>query len=170
MNTNERSNKTLFITNAAFIAAIYVVLTFVANAFGLASGVIQIRLSEALCALCCFTPAAIPGLTIGCLLANTLTGCCLIDIIFGSVATLIGASLGYLIRRYRFLIPLPTILANAIIVPLVLIYGYGENLPYFYLFATVGAGELISAGALGIIFMMALSRVPIFRTATAENS
>lgn len=170
MNMNERSNKTIFITQAAFIAAAYVVLTFVANAFGLASGVIQIRLSEALCVLCCFTPAAIPGLTIGCLLANTLTGCCLLDIVFGSVATLIGATLGYLIRRYRFLVPVPTILSNAFIVPLVLKFGYGENLPYYYLFATVGAGELISAGALGIIFMLALSQVPMFRRATVENS
>ena len=159
-----KNTKTLFITHAAFIAALYVVLTYIASLFGLSSGVIQIRLSEALCALCAFTPAAIPGLFAGCLLANLLTGCCLIDIIFGSLATLIGASLGYLIRKYRLLVPLPTILANAIIVPLVLIYGYGEPLPYLYLFATVGAGEIISAGALGIILMAALSKIPSFRT------
>ncbi len=163
-------NQTLFVTQAAFIAAIYVVLTYIANAFGLASGVIQIRLSEALCTLCVFTPAAVPGLFIGCLLANLITGCTLLDIIFGSLATLIGAAIGYAIRKYKFLVPLPTILANALIVPLVLIYGYGEPLPFIYLFATVGAGEIISAGALGIIFMLALSRVPMLRTASAENA
>ena len=164
-----KENRTLFITSAAFIAALYVVLTFLANAFGLASGVIQVRLSEALCILPFFTPAAIPGLFIGCLLANLLTGCCLLDIVFGSLATLIGASLGYLFRKYKYVIPVPTILANAFIVPFVLIYGYGEPLPYWYLFATVGAGEVISAGALGIILLTALMQVPYFRSAVTEN-
>ena len=156
-------NHSYFVIHAAFIAALYVVLTYVASIFGMSSGVIQIRLSEALCILPYFTPAAIPGLFAGCLLANLLTGCCLIDIIFGSLATLIGAALGYALRKYKYLIPVPTILANAFIVPLVLIYGYGEPLPYFYLFATVGAGEIISAGALGIILLTALSRIPYFR-------
>ena len=164
-----KENRTLFITSAAFIAALYVVLTFLANAFGLASGVIQVRLSEALCILPFFTPAAIPGLFIGCLLANLLTGCCLLDIVFGSLATLIGASLGYFFRKYKYVIPVPTILANAFIVPFVLIYGYGEPLPYWYLFATVGAGEVISAGALGIILMTALMQVPYFRSAVSES-
>ena len=162
-------NHTLFITNAAFIAAVYVVLTFVANSFGLASGVIQVRLSEALCILPFFTPAAIPGLFVGCLLANLITGCCLLDIVFGSLATLIGASLGYLLRKYKYLIPVPTILANAFIVPFVLIYGYGEPLPYWYLFATVGAGEVISAGALGIILLTALVNVPSFQSVFSES-
>ncbi len=164
-----KSNRAFFVTNAAFIAAVYVVLTFVANAFGLASGVIQVRLSEALCILPFFTPAAIPGLFVGCLLANLITGCCLLDIVFGSLATLIGASLGYLLRKYKYLIPVPTILANAFIVPFVLIYGYGEPLPYWYLFATVGAGEVISAGALGIILLTALVHVPSFQSVFSEG-
>lgn len=164
-----KSNRAFFVTNAAFIAAVYVVLTFVANAFGLASGVIQVRLSEALCILPFFTPAAIPGLFVGCLLANLITGCCLLDIVFGSLATLLGASLGYLLRKYKYLIPVPTILANAFIVPFVLIYGYGEPLPYWYLFATVGAGEVISAGALGIILLTALVNVPSFQSVFSES-
>ncbi len=164
-----KSNRAFFVTNAAFIAAVYVVLTFLANAFGLASGVIQVRLSEALCILPFFTPAAIPGLFVGCLLANLITGCCLLDIVFGSLATLIGASLGYLLRKYKYLIPVPTILANAFIVPFVLIYGYGEPLPYWYLFATVGAGEVISAGALGIILLTALVHVPSFQSVFSES-
>ncbi len=164
-----KTNRALFVTNAAFIAAVYVVLTFVANSFGLASGVIQVRLSEALCILPFFTPAAIPGLFIGCLLANLITGCCLLDIVFGSLATLIGASLGYLLRKHKYAIPVPTILANAFIVPFVLIYGYGEPLPYWYLFATVGAGEVISAGALGIILLTALMHVPSFRSVFSET-
>ncbi|MBR4018021.1 MAG: QueT transporter family protein, partial [Clostridia bacterium] len=73
------------------IAALYVALTFVSAQLGLSSGVIQLRLSEALCILPIFTPAAIPGLAIGCLLANAMTGCIVLDVILGSVATLIGA-------------------------------------------------------------------------------
>ena len=78
------------IANGGMIAALYVVLTFVAQAFGLASGAIQVRFSEALCLLPCLMASAVPGLTIGCVLANLLTGCAALDVIFGSLATLIG--------------------------------------------------------------------------------
>ena len=76
-----RDKKVTFIVQAAVIAALYVVLTFVANALGLASHTIQVRFSEALCILPVFTPAAIPGLWIGCLLANLLTGAVIYDVI-----------------------------------------------------------------------------------------
>ena len=81
----------LFMAQAAMIAALYIVLTFIANAFGLANYAVQVRFSEALTVLPYFTPAAIPGLFIGCLLSNILTGCALPDIVFGSLATLLGA-------------------------------------------------------------------------------
>ena len=93
-----KNKKLVFICQAAVIAALYVVLTYVFSAF--ASGVIQVRVSEALTVLPAFTPAAIPGLVIGCLLSNTLTGCVLLDIIFGSVATLIGALGSYALRPH----------------------------------------------------------------------
>ena len=102
-----KSKKLVFICQAAVIAALYVVLTYVFSAF--ASGVIQVRVSEALTILPAFTPAAIPGLVIGCLLSNTLTGCVLLDIIFGSVATLIGALGSYALRRHTWLVPIPPI-------------------------------------------------------------
>ncbi|MCM1264187.1 MAG: QueT transporter family protein, partial [Butyrivibrio sp.] len=140
-------------SQAAMIAAIYVVLTFIANAFGLANYAIQIRFSEALTILPYFTPAAIPGLVIGCLLSNILTGCALPDIIFGSLATLIGALGTYALRKWKWSAPIPPILANAVIVPLILIYGYGLLIEgvsvaycYTYYFLTVGAGEVISCG------------------------
>lgn len=79
------------LAQGAAIAASYVVLTFLANALGLSSGVIQLRFSEALTILPVFTPAAVPGLFAGCLLANILTGCLPLDVIFGSLATLLGA-------------------------------------------------------------------------------
>ena len=88
-----RDKKVLFITQAAMIAALYVVLTLLANALGLANYAVQIRFSEALTILPFFTPAAIPGLWAGCVLANILTGCAPLDILFGSLATLVGAFL-----------------------------------------------------------------------------
>lgn len=81
----------LDLTQGAMIAALYVVLTFIANLAGLASSVIQLRLSEALTILPVFTAAAVPGLAVGCVLANLLTGCAVWDVVFGSLATLIGA-------------------------------------------------------------------------------
>ena len=150
--------RTKTITQAAIIAALYVVLTFVANTMGLASGAIQIRLSEALTILPYFTPAAIPGLFVGCLLSNILVGGALFDIIFGSIATLIGALGTYLLRKSKWLTPIPPILSNTIIVPLVLIYAYGVSDALPYLMLTVGIGEVISAGLLGMILLKSLEK------------
>ena len=140
-----KNKKLVFICQAAVIAALYVVLTYVFSAF--ASGVIQVRVSEALTILPAFTPAAILGLVIGCLLSNTLTGCVLLDIIFGSVATLIGALGSYALRRHTWLVPIPPIVSNMIIVP------------FPFMIATVGAGEIISCYLLGMILYGALKKV-----------
>lgn len=150
---------------AAMIAALYVVLTFIANAFGLANHVIQVRISEALTILPYFTPAAIPGLFLGCLISNILTGCILPDIIFGSLATLAGALGTYALRRWKWCAPAAPVLANILIVPLVLIYGYGflidgASLLYCYLYyvITVGIGEIISCGFLGMGLLFTLEK------------
>lgn len=140
------------------IAALYVVLTFIANALGLANYAIQVRFSEALTILPYFTPAAIPGLTIGCLLSNWLTGCAPTDIIFGTIATLIGALLTYALRRFKWLAPLPPIAANTIIVPWVLRYAYGIGDAIPFLMFTVGCGEFISAGIMGMFLLFSLER------------
>lgn len=152
-----KSKKLVFICQAAVIAAFYVVLTYVFSAF--ASGVIQVRVSEALTILPAFTPAAIPGLVIGCLLSNTLTGCVLLDIIFGSVATLIGALGSYALRRHTWLVPIPPIVSNMIIVPFVLRFAYGATDAFPFMMATVGAGEIISCYLLGMILYGALKKV-----------
>ncbi len=159
---NTKTTNIYRITVAAMVAALYVVLTFASNAFGLASGVIQVRISEALTVLPYFTPAAIPGLVIGCLLSNWLTGCVLPDIIFGTVATLLGALGSYALRKHKFLVPIPPILSNMIIVPWVLRFAYDvpDGIPY--MMATVGAGELISCGVLGLALLFALT--PFRRT------
>lgn len=155
-----KNKKVLFLTQAALIAALYVVLTFIANALGLANGNIQVRFSEALTILPYFTPAAIPGLFIGCLLSNILTGCAIPDIILGSIATLIGAFGTYALRKWKFLTPIPPIVANTIIVPFVLIYAYEvgplSSYPFFAL--TVGIGEVISCYILGMILLFALDK------------
>lgn len=157
-----KNKKIVFICEAAVIAALYVVLTYVFSAF--ASGVIQVRVSEALTVLPAFTPAAIPGLVIGCLLSNTLTGCVLLDIIFGSIATLIGAIGSYLLRRHAWLVPIPPIVSNMIIVPFVLRFAYGAADAFPFMIATVGAGEIISCYLLGMLLYGALKKAnrPLF--------
>ena len=165
-----RDKKVLFITQAAMIAALYVVLTLLANALGLANYAIQVRFSEALTVLPFFTPAAIPGLTIGCVLSNVLTGCLPLDIAFGSLATLLGAVGTYLLRKYKLAAPVPPIMANTLIVPFILAYVYQleGSVPYFML--TVGLGEVISCGILGMILLGALMkyRNVIFKSSPME--
>lgn len=153
------NHQTKRLTQGAVIAAIYVILTYMAGIFGLSSGVIQVRFSEALCILPYFTPAAIPGLFIGCLLSNLLTGCMPWDIVFGSLATLIGALGSYALRRFKFLTPLPPILANTLIIPFVLQWVYNIEATIPYLMLTVGIGELISCGILGTILLLFLPRI-----------
>ena len=150
------SNKVLYLAQAAMIAAIYVVLTVVGAS--LAFGEVQIRFAEALTILPVFTPAAIPGLFVGCLIGNTLGGAILPDIIFGSLATLIGACGTYALRKHKWLAPLPPIVANTVIVPFVLAYVYMAEgtIPFFML--TVGIGEVISCYVLGMILYNVLNK------------
>ena len=146
-----RSKRVKYITQAAMVAAIYVVLTLFISAFNLASGAIQIRISEALTVLPAFTPAAIPGLFIGCFISNLISGGLILDVIFGSLATLIGACGTYLLRKWKWAVPIPPILSNVLIVPFVLAYVYNlpGGVPYFMV--TVGIGQIISCGVLGMI-------------------
>lgn len=148
--------KTLLIAQGAMIAALYVVLTIFVNAFNLANGAIQVRLSEALCILPIFTPAAVPGLFIGCLLANTLTGCAIYDIIFGSIATLLGALGTYYLRKTKFVFTLPPVAANTIVVPLVLKHVYMLEDAYLFLVVTIFIGEFLSICVLGMILKSAI--------------
>ncbi len=153
-----------FVTQAGVIAALYVCFTLLTNALGLANGAIQVRFSEALTILPVFTPAAIPGLFVGCLISNILTGCIPYDIIFGSLATLLGAFGTYYIYKITkkaLLAPIAPIVANTIIVPLILTYAYQipGGIPYFML--TVGFGEVISCGILGYLLYVVLNKYNI---------
>ncbi len=156
--TTRQNHPARGIALAGIFAALYVVLTLLISLIpGFATSAIQVRVSEALCILTFFTPWAIPGLTIGCFLSNLLLGCVWQDILFGTVATLLGAVGGWLLRKVSvWLVPLPTVFANAIIVPFVLKYAYGAEgaIPFFML--TVGVGELIAAFGLGMTLYFAL--------------
>ena len=153
-----KNSKALFIANAAIIAALYVVLTLIANALGLANYAIQVRFSEALTILPYFTPAAIPGLFVGCILSNILTGCLPLDIIFGSFATLLGAIFTYKLRKWKFLSPLPSIIFNILFVPPVLAFVYQFEGTLLYFIITVGIGEILSCGVLGIMLLLILEK------------
>ena len=151
-------NKTKYLTSAAIIAALYVVLTLITNLLGLANGAIQVRFSEALCVLPLFTPAAIPGLFLGCLISNILTGCVVWDVIFGSLATLIGAVFTYNMRKYKRLAVLPPIISNTLIIPFVLKFAYGLPSGLWYFIITVGIGEILSCGVLGTLLYQYLKK------------
>lgn len=153
-----KNKNALYLTQASLIAALYVLFTLLANLFGLANQVIQVRFSEALTILPLFTPAAIPGLFVGCLLGNVLTGAHVLDILFGSLATLLGAFGTYFLRKKWFLAPIPPIVANTLIIPLILsfVYQFEGSIPFFMF--TVGTGELISCGILGYLLYFSLRK------------
>ena len=151
-----KNKKALFITQAAVIAALYVVLVVIFNYISF--GPIQFRVAEALTILPYFTPAAIPGLFIGCLFSNFITGCAPYDVLFGSLATLIGAFGTYALRKYKFLAPVPPIVANTIIVPFILAFVYQVEDAIPFLMLTVGIGEVISCGILGMLLLFALQK------------
>lgn len=165
---NQSSNRTVyFMVHAAAIAAIYVVLTLVLAPISF--GPIQFRISEALCILPFFTPAAVPGLFIGCLLSNLLYGAVAMDVIFGSLATLIGAVGSYLLRKNKWAVCIPPILANTIIIPWVLRYAYGSVDMIPLAMVTIGIGEILAVGVLGNLLLVTLDRYKniIFKEITA---
>lgn len=159
-----QNKKVAFMAQAAMIAALYVVLTMVFAPFSFRE--IQVRVSEALTILPAFTPAAIPGLFIGCLLANLLGGAAVPDVIFGSLATLIGAVFTWKLRnKHPLLAPVPPILSNMLIIPFVLRYAYGVPMAIPLMMLTVGFGEVLSCGVLGMLLYYALkkSRKQLFK-------
>lgn len=156
-----KKSKALYLTQAALVAAMYVALTWVSNVFGLANGAVQLRISEALCVLPFFMPAAVPGLFVGCIISNLTTHAAIWDIIFGSLATLAGAFVTSKLRL-KWLAPLPTVIANTVVVPFVILYCYTEGVKniWVYLVTTAGvfAGEVLSAYVLGMLLLLALEK------------
>ena len=161
-----RDKKVLFLTQAAVIAALYVVLCQIFAPISFKN--VQVRIAECLTILPAFTPAVIPGLFIGCVIGNLLGGAIPLDVVCGSIATLIGAVgtwyIGKIVRRNpaakatRFALPLPPIIANTIIVPLVLYYGYLITVPIPVQMLTVGLGEVLGCGVIGMVLYFALEK------------
>ncbi len=155
--------KTVFVVKAGVIAAVYAVLTLISAMFGLSSGIIQVRISEALSFLPFISSAAVPGLTMGCLISNAIAGGVPQDIIFGSIATLLGAIcsrlMGKHIKKHRtvgiYLSTLPNVVSNTLIVPWVLKYAYGAEEAVGFMMLTVGIGEVIACVILGAIVISA---------------
>ena len=136
-----KNNKVLSLCQGAMIGALYVVLTLISSVTGLAST--PVRLSEALCILPYFTPAAVPGLYVGCLISNLILGGAIPDIIFGSLATLIGASI-------------PPVIANTVMIPPILAYCYGYNDGFWVLAGGIALSEIISCTLIGTALLLAL--------------
>jgi len=157
-----KTSPALYLTRGAIIAALYVVLTYISALFGLSSGVVQLRISEALCILPIFFAEAVPGLYVGCIVANLIAAANPWDILFGSLATLIGAVGCRLLRKLpdnlTWLATIPTVIANAAIVPPVLIFAYGATDAYWYILFTVATGEVVSAGVFGYILYLGLKK------------
>ena len=151
-----KDKKLLFITQAAMIAAIYVVLTYIFAPFSF--GEIQVRISEALTILPVFTPAAIPGLFVGCLVANIVSPVGLVDVIIGSAATLLAALLTYLLREHRLLALLPPVLTNAILVGTELYYFYNVDFSLPACMFWVGLGEMGACYLLGYPLSLLLDK------------
>ncbi len=153
-----KRNRSAYVAQGALIAALYVILTEVSAIFGLSGGVIQLRISEALCVLPLWFRSAVPGLFIGCMLSNILTGCAMWDVVFGSLATLMGAWCASKMQNCKLLAPVPTILSNTLVVPLVLAFVYNAEESLSFLFLTVFLGEFVSAGIFGTLVSFFLEK------------
>ena len=158
------NNRSRYMAHAAIIAALYAVLTHMQNMilFGSASWVNQLRLSEALCVLAFFTPAAIPGLTVGCLLFNiTFSAALPLDFLVGSLATYLAAQGMWLSRNLRiFGLPLPGLLmpalTNAFLVGWELTAYIGGG---FWINAiSVGFSEVVVLLTLGTVLYLTMRR------------
>ena len=160
----------LYVAQAGIIAALYAALCIILAPISFS--VFQVRIAEALCILPYFTSAAIPGLSIGCLIANIFGGSNVFDVIFGTFATLIGAVGSYMLRKnkVKYLVALPPIVANTLIIPFVLKYAYNAEEAVPFMMLTVGVGEIIAVGILGTALLVALSKSRQFKYSEPESA
>lgn len=156
-----QNKKIKYLTQAATVAALYVALTLISKPFTI--GFVEIRISEALCILPYFLPGSVWGLFIGCFIANLFSGS-ILDIIVGSLATLIGAYLTSRIKN-KWLCPLPVVLSNTVLIPFVIMNYSGVWQFSAYLTAAAGvlASEIASAYILGMFLLIALEKKNVFK-------
>lgn len=147
---------TKYLLQAAIIASAYAVLTIVLMPFSY--GIMQIRVSEALTILPYYTPAAIPGLFVGCLVSNMISPYGILDMVLGSIATLIAATCSYLLRKRPILVPLPPVIANGVIIGSMLYYAYGIPMPLYACMLWVALGQLIACYGIGYPLLLYLKK------------
>lgn len=145
-----------FLVQAALIAAMYAAITLLLRPFGF--GPVQFRLAEALTVLPAIIPAAIPGLFIGCFLANWLGLAPMVDIVFGSLTTLIAAFITYLLRKNKILLPLPPVVLNASIVGTYVYYLIDNTYALHIIILSIGLSELIICYGLGLLLYTIVDR------------
>ena len=155
------------LATAAIIAALYTVMSLMSSVFGLTYGAIQCRFSEALTVLPFFLPEAVPGLFVGCLVTNLMSTVGPLDIILGSMATLLAA-LWTAKMPNKWLAPLPPVICNAVIIGAMIAwyeagFGPGFGAAFAYNAGTVGIGEAIACYVLGMLLLAILPRVPALR-------
>ena len=155
------------IATAAIIAALYTVMSLLSSIFGLTYGPIQCRFSEALTVLPFFLPEAVPGLFVGCLVTNLMSTVGPLDIIFGSMATLLAA-LWTAKMPNKFLATLPPVICNAVIIGAMIAWyegGFSAQFPALFAYnaLTVGIGEAIACCVLGLLLLEVMPRIPALR-------
>ena len=167
METTTRVN-TRYLVHAALIAALYVTLTYLAGLMNLAYGPVQFRFSEALTVLPFLLPEAVPGLFIGCVVSNLISPYGALDLVVGSLATLLAALWTGKCRR-RCLAPLPPVICNAALVGALIAWyeaglgaGFAPALAYNAL--TVGVGEAAVCYLLGLPLLRVLESRGVIRT------
>ena len=150
-----------FLVRAAIIAAVYAALTILFAP--ISYGLVQVRVSEALCILPFFTVAAVPGLFIGCLIANLVAGLGILDIVFGSLATLVAAYITSKIKN-KWLAPLPAVLVNAVVIGAMLYYLQIAPLPIWMFMIYVGVGQTVACYGIGmpLLFLLKKYRIKLF--------
>lgn len=151
-----KTRQTKFWIQAALIAAIYATLTILLGS--ISYGPVQFRIAEALTILPALTPAGIPGLFVGCLVANILGPYGLIDMVLGGGATLIAAILSYQLRKRPILVPLPPVLVNAVVIGMMLYYVYAVPMSLLACMAAVGFGQLVTCYGIGYPLLKILGR------------
>ncbi len=153
--------KIKYITTAAMIAAIYSALTVAG--YAVSYGPVQFRFSEALMILPLLTPAAIPGLTLGCIISNWIGPYGIYDVIFGSLATFLAAVFAYRFRKVPLLAPLGAVVFNAFIVGSLIYFVVPIKTIYFSNVVNIGIGELVVCYVLGLPLYFILKRTKLFK-------
>ena len=148
------------LVQASLIAAVYTALCMILHPISFGFGGVELRVSEALSLLPMMTPAAVPGLFVGCLLSNLLGGATMLDVVFGSLTTLAAAVLTRKWRSRPLLAALPPVLMNAVVIGALLRYAYGVAMPLGLCLASIGRGQAAACYAIGLPLMKLFRRMP----------